>query len=91
MEERKFEPESGRWPRVRPTPCPNCGGEMHHGRLRTPGRMDSKVFIEGPSGAGSQNDYQRLDVWVCKECGYVELHTMPSRDHYEDKTPSDTK
>ena len=80
MEEREFEPEPGNLPRVCPTPCPNCGAEMQHGLLRTPGRMDSRVFIESSSGAGEKK-YQGLDVWVCEQCGYVELHTMPSRDY----------
>jgi len=81
MEERNFEREPGQLRRVRPTACPNCGGEMYHGKLRTPGQMDSRIFIEESSGVGKERAYQPLDVWVCDECGYVELHTLPSNEY----------
>jgi len=80
MDKRKFERETdGSW-RVRPTPCPNCGGEMHHGTLRTPGRLDSRVFIEIEEWEHEEGRHLGLDVWVCQVCGYVELHILPSRE-----------
>ncbi|MBN1876095.1 MAG: hypothetical protein JXA33_17860 [Anaerolineae bacterium] len=80
MDKRKFEPEPDNvLPRVRLTPCPNCGGEMHHGSLRIAGQLDSQVFVEDRSC--EEEEYQSLDVWVCSECGYVELHTLPSRNY----------
>ena len=77
MDERRFERESGDFPRVRTTPCPNCGGEMRHGSLRTPGLLDARVFVEHEIRDG-EVQHLSLDVWICGECGYVELHAIPS-------------
>lgn len=78
MDERHFERESNHSNQVRPTACPNCNGEMGHGVLRTPGRHDTRVFIQSKWG---EKQYLPLDVWVCKTCGYVELHTLLSDEH----------
>jgi ribosomal protein S27AE len=82
MKERKFELETdGMLPLVRPTSCPNCGGKMNHGILRIPGRIDAHVFIELDAPDYDDERHQPLDVWVCGDCGYVELHTLPSKEY----------
>lgn len=83
MDGRKFEREKEGFRRVRPTACPNCGGEMHHGTLRTPGRIDSRVFMDDDESEYDDERYQTLDAWICQVCGYVELHVLPSLDPHQ--------
>lgn len=81
MDERKFERETDGFLRVRPTACPNCGGKMHHGTLRTPGWLDSQVFIDDNESEYDDERYQTLGAWICQVCGYVELHVPSSPDY----------
>jgi len=86
MNKREFKPDrSGMMPCVKPTPCPNCGGKMHHAALRTSGIADSHIFVEDE--AYERDDrYKVLDVWVFYKCGYIELHTLPSKDYCQKQT-----
>ena len=69
-----------RLPRLRPTSCPMCQGEMRHGRLRTTGSLDSTVFVEVEPASADDDRFRPIDVWVCDRCGYLELHTFAIED-----------
>ncbi len=61
------------YPQPRPSRCPACGSERQHGTLRTPGHLDSHVFVDMKSDSSDRREVYHLDLWICKHCGNLEF------------------
>ncbi len=77
MKKQNASPEAEALPADETIACPECGSKMHKGALRTPGQLDSTVFVE--TRGREEEQHGSLNAWVCEACGYVRLNVKPSR------------
>ena len=62
--------------------CPKCGGEMQKGNLVAPmGGRFVKFTDQVSESLWGMPKMEKVDVFACKSCGYIEIYRKQGTSH----------